>query len=111
MPSRVCTLVNMRQLSGIDVSFLNMETASTFGHVASLNIYDPTGVPGGAGLDVTKRMILERIDQLAPFRRRLVEVPLGLDLPYWIEDPDFDIDFHVRPTPCRRPAIPNSSVR
>ncbi len=86
----------MRQLSGIDVSFLNMETASTFGHVASLNIYDPTGVPGGAGLDVTKRMILERIDQLAPFRRRLVEVPLGLDLPYWIEDPDFDIDFHVR---------------
>ncbi|MGD9996332.1 MAG: wax ester/triacylglycerol synthase family O-acyltransferase [Ilumatobacteraceae bacterium] len=86
----------MRQLSGIDVSFLNMETPSTFGHVSSLNIYDPTGVPGGAGLDATKRLVLERIDQLAPFRRRLVEVPLGLDLPYWIEDPAFDIDFHVR---------------
>jgi diacylglycerol O-acyltransferase / wax synthase len=86
----------MRQLSGIDVSFLNMETPSTFGHVSSLNIYDPTGVPGGAGLEATKRLILERIDQLAPFRRRLVEVPFGLDLPYWIEDPDFDIDFHVR---------------
>jgi WS/DGAT/MGAT family acyltransferase len=86
----------MRQLSGIDVSFLNMETASTFGHVSSLNIYDPTDAPGGAGLEVTKNIILERIDQLAPFRRRLVEVPLGLDLPYWIEDPDFDIDFHVR---------------
>ena len=27
---------------------------------------------------------------------RLVEVPFGLDLPYWVEDPDFDIDFHVR---------------
>jgi len=86
----------MRQLSGMDVSFLNMETASTFGHVCSLNIYDPTGVPGGAGIDAMKQIILERIDQLAPFRRRLVEVPLGLDLPYWIEDPDFDIDFHVR---------------
>ncbi|MEK7422840.1 MAG: wax ester/triacylglycerol synthase family O-acyltransferase [Actinomycetota bacterium] len=86
----------MRQLSGIDVSFLNMETSSTFGHVSSLNIYDPSGVPGGAGLEATKRIILERIDQLAPFRRRLVEVPLGLDLPYWVEDPDFDIDFHVR---------------
>ena len=67
----------MRQLSGIDASFLNMETASTFGHVASLNIYDPSDAPGGAGLEATKQTILERIDQLAPFRRRLVEVPLG----------------------------------
>lgn len=93
----------MRQLSGADVSFLNMETSSTFGHVSSMNLYDPTGSPGGAGVEVTKQTILERIDLLAPFRRRLVEVPLGLDLPYWIEDPDFDIDFHVRhhavPTP------------
>jgi WS/DGAT/MGAT family acyltransferase len=86
----------MRQLSGIDVSFLNMETSTTFGHVSSLNIFDPTGAPGGAGLEAIKQTILERIDELAPFRRRLVEVPLGLDLPYWIEDPNFDIDFHVR---------------
>jgi diacylglycerol O-acyltransferase / wax synthase len=86
----------VRQLSGIDVSFLNIETPTTFGHVSSVTIYDPTGAPGGAGLEATKEIILERIDQLTPFRRRLVEVPLGLDLPYWIEDPDFDIDFHVR---------------
>ena len=76
----------MRQLSGVDASFLNMETASVFGHVSSLNVYDPSGAPGGAGLEATKQMILERIDLLAPFRRRLVEVPLGLDLPYWIEE-------------------------
>ena len=86
----------MRQLSGIDVSFLNMETPTTFGHVSSLNLYDPSHAPGGAGVEATKQIILERMDQLAPFRRRLVEVPLGLDLPYWIEDPHFDIDFHVR---------------
>lgn len=86
----------MRQLNGIDVSFLNLETPTQFGHVSSVTIYDPAGAPGGAGLEATKEIILERIDQLAPFRRRLVEVPLGLDLPYWIEDPDFDIDFHVR---------------
>ena len=71
----------MRQLNGIDVSFLNMETPSVFGHVSSLNIFDPAGVPGGAGLEATKQIILERIERLAPFRRRLVEVPLGLDLP------------------------------
>jgi diacylglycerol O-acyltransferase / wax synthase len=96
----------MRQLSGIDVSFLNMETPSTFGHVSSLNIYDPGEIPGGAGLEATKRIILERIDQLAPFRRRLVEVPLGLDLPYWVEDPEFDIDFHVRHHAVPPPGTP-----
>jgi diacylglycerol O-acyltransferase / wax synthase len=86
----------MRQLSGLDVGFLNMETSATFGHVASLNIYDPTGAPGGAGYEATRQLLLERMDRLAPFRRRLVEVPLGLDLPYWVDDPDFDIDFHLR---------------
>ena len=86
----------MQQLSGIDASFLNMETATTFGHVSSLNIYDPSDAPGGAGYEATKAAIGERLHLLAPFRRRLVEVPLGLDLPYWIEDPDFDLDFHVR---------------
>ncbi len=96
----------MKQLSGIDVSFLNMETAAVFGHVSSLNIFDPTGVPGGAGLDATKKILLERMDQLAPFRRRLVEVPLGLDLPYWIEDPNFDIDFHVRHHAVPPPGTP-----
>ncbi|MCU1393140.1 MAG: wax ester synthase/diacylglycerol acyltransferase [Ilumatobacteraceae bacterium] len=96
----------MRQLSGIDVSFLNMETSSVFGHVSSLNIFDPTGAPGGAGVEATKQLILERIDQLAPFRRRLVEVPFGLDLPYWIEDPAFDIDFHVRHHAVPAPGTP-----
>jgi diacylglycerol O-acyltransferase / wax synthase len=96
----------MRQLSGIDVSFLNMETPSVFGHVSSMNIYDPAGAPGGAGLEATKQTILERIDRLAPFRRRLVEVPMGLDMPYWIEDPDFDIDFHVRHHAVPPPGTP-----
>ena len=68
----------MRQLNGIDASFLNMETSTNFGHISSVSLYDTQGVPGGAGLEATKALILERIDQLAPFRRRLVQVPLGL---------------------------------
>ncbi len=96
----------MRQLSGMDVSFLNMETASVFGHVSSLNIFDPEGAPGGGGLEATKQILLERIDELQPFRRRLVEVPFGLDNPYWIEDPGFDIDFHVRHHAIPSPGSP-----
>jgi diacylglycerol O-acyltransferase / wax synthase len=83
-----------------------METEATFGHVASLNIYDPTGASGGAGVEATKQTILERIDQLAPFRRRLLDVPFGIDLPYWIEDPDFDLDYHVRHHAVPPPGTP-----
>jgi WS/DGAT/MGAT family acyltransferase len=51
---------------------------------------------GAAGVEATKQLIRERLHLLAPLRRRLVEVPFGLDLPYWIEDDRFDLDFHVR---------------
>jgi len=96
----------MRQLSGIDVSFLNMENRSTYGHVSSMNLYDPTGTPGGAGLAATKQIILEQLGTLTPFRRRLVEVPLGLDFPYWIDDAEFDIDYHVRHHAVPPPGTP-----
>src|SRR5215210_505497 len=86
----------MQQLSGVDASFLNMETATQFGHVCSINVFDGDEHVGDAGLEGTKARILERIDLLDPMRRRLVTVPFGLDHPYWINDGDFDIDYHVR---------------
>jgi len=86
----------MQQLTGLDTSFLNMETPTTYGHVSGLAVFDPSTASHPATLDDIKQLILERIHLLPPYRRRLVEVPFGLDHPYWIEDPDFDIDFHVR---------------
>jgi len=97
----------MQQLTGMDVTFLNMETATTFGHVASLNLFDQSGAAaGGIGLEGTKQLFLDRLGGLAPLRRRLVQVPLGLDLPYWVEDPNFDIDFHVRHHAVAPPGTP-----
>ncbi len=86
----------MQQLTGLDSGFLSMETRHQFGHVSSVTVFDPGDRPGGAGFDATRQLILDRLHLLEPFRRRLVEVPLGLDHPYWIEDPDFDIDYHLR---------------
>ena len=86
----------MEQLTGLDTSFLNMETRTTYGHVCGLAIFDPTSAKAPITLDEVKRVIRERLHLLPPFRRRLVEVPFGLDHPYWIEDPEFDLDFHVR---------------
>src|SRR5688500_5372744 len=87
----------MRQLTSLDAQFLAMESSSTYGHVSGLAIYDPSTAPGGA-LDVADvcRLVGQRIHLLPPFRWKLAEVPFGIDLPYWIEDPHFDIDFHIR---------------
>lgn len=86
----------MRQLTGLDSSFLAMETASTFGHVSSLIVYKPPANRDFNPYESYKKQLAARLDQLEPLRRRLVEVPFGLDHPYWINDPDFDVDFHVR---------------
>ena len=87
----------MRQLTSLDAQFLAVESAATYGHVGGLAVYDPSTAPGG---EVTVkdicRLVGERLHLLPPFRWRLVPVPFGLDLPYWVEDPDFDIDFHIR---------------
>ncbi len=86
----------MQQLTGLDAAFLAMETPSVYGHVASLIVLDPSTAPEPLTLERLTRLVERRLHLIPPFRRRLAEVPLGLDQPYWIEDPDFDIEFHVR---------------
>ncbi len=86
----------MQQLTGLDAAFLAMETSSVFGHVGSVCVLDPSTAPEDFTLDRLSGLIERRLHLIPPFRRRLVEVPLGLDQPYWIEDPDFDIEYHVR---------------
>ncbi len=86
----------MQQLSGLDAAFLAMETSAVFGHVGSVCVLDPSTAPAPLTLDRLTTVIASRLHLIPPFRRRLVEVPFGLDQPYWIEDPDFDIEYHVR---------------
>ena len=88
----------MKQLSGIDAGFLYMETPTSFGHVSGLGIFERPDDPGWSAYDALISAIASRLDLLEPLRRRVVEVPFGLDHPYWIEDPDFDLDYHVRQT-------------
>jgi diacylglycerol O-acyltransferase / wax synthase len=89
----------MRQLTSLDAQFLAMETPRTFGHVSGFAVHDPSTAPGGTlTREDVSRMLTERIHLLPPFREKLATVPFGLDLPYWVEDDEFDIDFHVRET-------------
>jgi WS/DGAT/MGAT family acyltransferase len=86
----------MEQLTGIDATFLNMETPTQQGHVGGVVVVDPSTAAPGWGFDAIRQLIEQRLHLLPPFRRRLVSVPLELDNPYWLEDPDFDLDFHLR---------------
>jgi diacylglycerol O-acyltransferase len=87
----------MRQLTSLDAQFLALETPRQAGHVGGVAVLDPSTAPGGV-LDCgdMKRLLEERLPLLPPFRWKLAEVPLGLDYPYWVDDQDFDLDFHVR---------------
>ena len=87
----------MLQLSAQDASFVYLETPHTPMHIGSVGIYDPSTAPGGfvRFKDILK-FIGERLGGARSFRQRLVRVPFDLDHPYWIEDPEFDIEFHVR---------------
>src|SRR5438874_2142671 len=86
----------MQRLSGMDASFLYLETASMHMHVTGVIVLDPRDVPGGYSFDLVRQMLEERIHLLPPFRRRLATVPFGLGHPSWVEDPDFNLDLHVR---------------
>jgi diacylglycerol O-acyltransferase / wax synthase len=87
----------MRQLSGMDASFVYLEGPRQPMHIGSIAIYDPSTAPGGG---VTFKGILEHITGRMPlvpsYREKLARVPLDLDHPYWVDDPDFDLEFHVR---------------
>ncbi|HEY1970871.1 MAG TPA: wax ester/triacylglycerol synthase family O-acyltransferase [Pseudonocardia sp.] len=87
----------MRQLTSVDAQFLALENPRQYGHVGSLMLLDPSTAPGGElTLAAFQGLIAARLSVVPPLRWRLVEVPLGLDYGYWLDDPDFDLDFHVR---------------
>ena len=86
----------MRRLTGLDATFLYLETPSNHMHVAATAVFDPSTVPGGYTFEKVRDLVESRLHLLPPFRWRLVEIPFELHHPLWIEDPDFDIDYHIR---------------
>ena len=87
----------MQQLSGLDASFLYLETANSPMHIGGLAIYDPSTAAGGK---VSFKQIIAnttaRAQHVAAMTNTLVEVPMSLDHPYWRSDGNFDPEFHIR---------------
>jgi WS/DGAT/MGAT family acyltransferase len=87
----------MKQLGILDSAFVNLEQTNTPQHIGSLGIYDPSTAPGGfVRFKDVIASFERRLGGLPLFRTRLVEVPGGMDRPYWIKDANFDVEFHLR---------------
>lgn len=87
----------MKSVSPLDAQFLNAEDATTTGHVGAVVLLDPsTGPTGQMSLEGLRALLEPRLHLAPPFRQRLVDVPFGLGNPYWVDDPDFDLEFHLR---------------
>ncbi|HZU79878.1 MAG TPA: wax ester/triacylglycerol synthase family O-acyltransferase, partial [Acidimicrobiales bacterium] len=86
----------MERLGGLDAMFLYFETPSMHMHVCGLLVLDPSTMPGGYSFARIRRMLEERHPLMPSMSRRLVVPPFNLGRPYWIKDPDFDLDYHLR---------------
>ena len=91
----------MARMAGTDSLFLSMETESVHGHVGGLAILDPSEAKGFSFQRV-KDSIAERVLLAPRFTQKILEAPLGLARPRWIEDPDFDVSEHLH-----RAAVPS----
>ncbi|MBZ4536330.1 WS/DGAT/MGAT family O-acyltransferase [Mycobacterium avium] len=85
----------MQRLSGLDASFLYLETSSQPMHVCSIIELDTSTVPGGYTFERLRDALVRRIRAVPPFREKLADSPLNLDHPVWVDDEDFDVDRHL----------------
>jgi len=90
------------RLSGIDSAYLSAETPGNHLHLGAILLLDPSTVPGGHSFAHLREFVSSRLPLVPPLRRRLLEVPLGLDRPRWIEEKELDLDYHLR-----RAAVPS----
>jgi WS/DGAT/MGAT family acyltransferase len=97
----------MRRMQGLDGAFLSLESPTTHLHIAGVLLFDATGAPAGVSFRRIREAIAERVHLVAPFRQRLCTVPFGLQHPSLVDDPDFDLDYHVRRVSVPHPGGPN----
>ena len=86
----------MARLTGLDGAFLALESPTTHLHIMGTMVLDPSEVPGGLTFRRIRSLLAERVPLVPPFRQRMVEVPFGLSHPTLVDDPDFDLRYHVR---------------
>jgi WS/DGAT/MGAT family acyltransferase len=85
----------MRMLSALDASFIYLESDHSPMHIGGVYLIDGKSAPASFGYETFFSHIEQRLRFSRVFRQRLVEVPLSLSHPYWINDPDFELSRHL----------------
>ena len=98
----------LKQLTPQEVMFIGGETANVYQHTAGLIFLDSSGRPDFC-FESYRQYLEERLSHVPQFHWKLHEVPLGLDLPYWVQDESFSYDHHIKriavPSPGDRNAL------
>ncbi len=86
----------MKQLSGIDATFLYMETPETPMHVAGLTLYDPPKAMTGSFYEHFRTFFAGRVHLIPIFGKKLARSAFDLDHPGWVDAGEVDLDYHIR---------------
>ncbi len=93
----------MDHLSGLDATFLYLETPEQPMHVGGLNIFELPAGYTGEFVDDLRAHITQRMHLAPVFRRKLVNMPFELANPIWVLDDDMDMEYHIRNTVLPKP--------
>ena len=88
------------RLSASDATFFRMENSATPMYVGSLSILRKPR--NGLSYETVLATVEQRLPQIPRYRQKVREVRFGLSRPVWVDDPDFDITYHIR-----RSALPS----
>ncbi|TDF39761.1 wax ester/triacylglycerol synthase family O-acyltransferase [Alteromonadaceae bacterium M269] len=88
----------MEELSGLDASFLYLETPKIPMHIGGVVVLE-----GSLQFEDFREFISQRLHTVPKLTQKLVSIPLSLDRPYWAEDPDFDVNMHLHRTALPKP--------
>lgn len=85
----------MRRLSGVDADMLASETPEWHMQVGGLIVLDPASAEDSLDFAQLRGLVARLVERVPPLRERIVEVPLGLGPPLWVQA-DVDLEAHVR---------------
>ncbi len=95
-------MTNPDRLTGLDTSFLHLESGGAHMHVASVMVFRGQAPPYDELVD----QIEHRLHLVPRYRQRLAFVPLEQGRPVWVDDPHFNVRYHVRHTALPAPGGP-----
>ena len=87
---------DVKRLNGVDALMLYSETPEIHMHTLKIGVLDVSGVEGGFSIELLREVGYPRLMALPPLRFQLVDIPLKLHHPMWVQNADIDLDYHLR---------------